>query len=114
MRVQIEENNIQRGRKQGDPLAPFLLRLVAEGFSGLMRNAVNRNLFRGLEVGRNDLVISHLQYVNDTLCIGKASVENLWTLKALLRGLEMVSGLKINFLKSCLILINVSRVGGRW
>jgi hypothetical protein len=34
-------------------------------------------------------------------------VDNLWTLKALLRGFEMASGLKVNFYKSCLMGINV-------
>lgn len=55
------------------------------------------------------LVVSHLQYADDTLCIGEASVDILWTLKALLRGFEMVSGLKVNFYKSCLIGVNVGR-----
>jgi hypothetical protein len=41
------------------------------------------------------------------LCIGEATVENLWTLKAVLRGYEMVSGLKVNFWKSCVMGINV-------
>ena len=52
----------------------------------------------------------HLQYADGTLCIGEASVENSWTLKALLRGFEMVSGLKVNFHKSCLIGVNVDEV----
>jgi hypothetical protein len=52
-----EEICIQRGLKQGDPLAPFLFLLVAEGFSGLMRNAVDRNLFEGFPLGDGGLVI---------------------------------------------------------
>jgi hypothetical protein len=102
-----EEIRIHRGLKQGDPLAPFLFLLVAEGFSGLMRNAVDRNLFEGFTFGDSGLVVSHLQYVDDTLCIGKPTVDNLWAIKSLLRGFEMVSGLKINFFKSSLIGVNV-------
>jgi hypothetical protein len=102
-----EEICIQRGLKQGDPLAPFLFLLVTEGFSGLMRNAVDRNLFEGFEFGSSGSVVSHLQYADDTLCIGKPTVENLWAIKALLRGFEMASGLKINFFKSSLIGVNV-------
>jgi len=103
-----EEIDIKRGLKQGDLLAPFLFLLVAEGFSGLMENAVNQNLFKGFEVKRGGTVISHLQYADDTLCIGEASIENVWTFKALLRGVEMVSSLKVHFHKSCLMGVNVS------
>lgn len=102
-----EEICIERGLKQGDLLTPFLFLLVAEGFSGLMRNAVDRNLFEGYTFGSGGLVVSHLQYADDTLCIGKPTVENIWAMKALLRGFEMVSGLKINFFKSSLIGVNV-------
>jgi len=45
----IEEINIQRGLKQGDPLGPLLCLLVAEGFSGLTENAEKRDLFKGFE-----------------------------------------------------------------
>ncbi|WJX46909.1 hypothetical protein P8452_33654 [Trifolium repens] len=102
------EINIQRGLKQGDPLAPFLFLLVVEGFSGIMRKANIMGRFKGISVGRDPIVISHLQYADDTLCIGEAMVDNLWTLKAILRGFEMASGLKVNFWKSGLIGLNVS------
>ncbi|MCI28315.1 LINE-1 reverse transcriptase like [Trifolium medium] len=91
------EISIQRGLKQGDPLAPFLFLLVVEGFSGVMRKAVESNLFKGVSIGRESVVISHLQYADDTVCIGEPSVENLWSLKAILRGFEMASGLKTWF-----------------
>jgi hypothetical protein len=61
------EIDIQRGLKQGDPLAHFLFLLVAEGFSGVMRNAVSRNLFKGLKINNDGIEISHLQYTDDTL-----------------------------------------------
>jgi hypothetical protein len=102
------EINIQRGLKQGDPLAPFLFILVAEGLGGLMKKAVELNRFKGFKVGSNEVVVSHLQYADDTLCIGEASFANLWSLKAILRAFELVSGLKVNFWKSCVMGINVS------
>ncbi|GAU45474.1 hypothetical protein TSUD_190930 [Trifolium subterraneum] len=104
-----EEINIQRGLKQGDPLAPFLFLLVAEGLGGLMARAVATNRFMGFQIGNNGYNVSHLQYADDTLCIGEATVENLWSLKAILRGFEMVSGLNVNFWKSNLMGVNVSQ-----
>jgi hypothetical protein len=101
------EINIQRGLKQGNPLAPFLFLLVAEGLGGLMRSAVEKNYFKGVGVGEGSVVVSHLQYADDTICVGEASMENLWTLKAILRGFELASGLKVNFWKSCLMGVNV-------
>jgi hypothetical protein len=80
---------------------------VAEGFAGLMRSSVEKNLFKGFGVGVDGLVISHLQHADDTICIGEASLNNLWSLKAILRGFELCSGLKVNFWKSCLMRINV-------
>jgi hypothetical protein len=103
-----EEICIKRGLKQGDPLAPLLFLLVAEGLGGLMRKALERGRFQPFKVGRGGMLVSILQYADDTFCIGTASVENLWALKAILRGFEMASGLRVNFGKSCLVGINVS------
>ncbi|WJX68278.1 hypothetical protein P8452_52666 [Trifolium repens] len=102
------EINIKRGLKQGDPLAPFLFLLVVEGFGGAMSKAVEYNLYKGFPIRNGGLIISHLQYADDTLCVGEASVENLWVIKAILRRFELASGLKVNFWKSCMMGVNVS------
>ncbi|PNY11183.1 cysteine-rich receptor-like protein kinase [Trifolium pratense] len=81
---------------------------LVEGFSGVMRKVVELDMFKGFSLGRTPVVISHLQYADDTLCIEEASVNNLWSLKAILRVFEMASGLKVNFWKSGLMGVNVS------
>jgi hypothetical protein len=75
--------------------------------SGAIRSAEERNLFTGFRVGNAGLSVSHLQYADDTLFIGEATVANLWTLKAILRSFELASGLKVNFTKSSVMGINV-------
>jgi hypothetical protein len=81
--------------------------LVAEGFGGAMGRAEEIGLYKGYRIRNGGPTITHLQYADDTLCVGEASVDNLWTLKSILRGFELASGLKVNFLKSCLYGINV-------
>ena len=98
----IEGINIQTGSKQGDPRALFLFLLVAEGYSGLIRNAVRHNLFKDFEFRWDCMVISHLQHADDSLCIEEATMCNLWMLKAFLRGFDVVSGLKVSCYKSYL------------
>jgi exonuclease III len=101
-----EQVNITRGLKQGDPLAPFLFLLVAEGLGSLMTKAVSLCFFKGFKLN-SDILISHLQYADDTIFIGEACVENLWSMKAILRWFELISGLKVNFSKSNIIGVNV-------
>ena len=91
----------QRGLRQGDPLAPLLFDIVAEALNGLVREAVEKNLFRGFPVGSNNVEISILQYADDTIFFGETSMENVNTIKVILRTFELVSDLKINFVKSC-------------
>jgi hypothetical protein len=104
-----EQINIKRGLKQGDPLAPFLFLLVALGLGGLMKRVVELSRFGGFQIGSQGVVVSHLQYVDDNFCIGEPTLENLWTLKTILRGFKMVSGVKVNFWKNSLVRVNVSQ-----
>lgn len=49
-----------------------------------------------------------MQFNDNTLFIGKDSWNNLWAIKAVLRGFGLVSGLWVNFHKSKFIGINVN------
>ena len=90
----------QKGLRQGDPLALLLFNIVAEGLTGLMREVLHDTQFKGFMVGRNLVEINILQYVDDTIFFGEASMENVRAIKVMLRSFELVSGLKINFAKS--------------
>jgi len=90
----------QRGLRQGDPLAPLLFNIVTEALNGLVREAIGKNLYREFLEGSNNVNISILQYADDTIFFGEASMRNVKAIKAILRTFELVSGLKINFVKS--------------
>ena len=89
-----------RGLRQGDPLAPLLFNIVAEGLTGLMREALAKGLFSSFCVGKDKTPINILQYADDTIFFGEATMQNVKTIKSILRSFDLVSGLKINFAKS--------------
>jgi hypothetical protein len=72
-----------------------------------MKKAVEIGFFNGIWIHDSVATISHLQYADDTLFVGDACVENLWTMKAILKWFELISGLKVDFFKSKLFGVNV-------
>lgn len=106
---------MRRGLRQGDPLSPFLYLIVAEGLSRMMVRACDCGEFKPLKVGKKGVVISHLQYADDSIFFGEAKKENIGVLKCVLRSFELVSGLKVNFHKSCLFGLGVeSEICDNW
>jgi hypothetical protein len=101
-----DDFTVGRGLRQGDPLSPFLFLIVVEGLAGMMSKAVEIGKFKGYEVS-DSLHFQMLQFADDTILMGEGSWENIWTIKSLLRGFELVSGLRINFVKSKLYGIGV-------
>jgi hypothetical protein len=56
----------------------------------------------------DNLQFQILQFADDTMLVGGGSWANVWTIKTILRGFELVSRMKINFVKSKLYRINVN------
>lgn len=56
------EFDVTKGLRQGNPLAPFLFAIIMEGLSGMIREAVEKNLFQSFLVGDNKKLVNLLQY----------------------------------------------------
>ncbi|XP_058746837.1 uncharacterized mitochondrial protein AtMg01250-like [Vicia villosa] len=97
----------QRGLRQGDPLSPFLFVLAMEGLTTLVKKPVEVGDFKPFKFGEEDYV-DILQFADDTVILGEPTCDNLWSMKAILRGFELISGLKINFSKSNVIGVHIS------
>ncbi|XP_057432140.1 uncharacterized protein LOC130724887 [Lotus japonicus] len=101
------EFKMEKGLRQGDPLALFLFLIVAEGLNGLFMNAVKLKKFSGFKVGGKESVeVSLLQFADDTIFLGEASLQNTVVIKCVLRCFELISDLKVNFNKSKLATIS--------
>ena len=71
------EFGMQKGLRQGDPMAPFLFVIVAENLNLLMEEAIDKGLFEGIKVGREQIQISHLQFADDAIFFGAWSLHYL-------------------------------------
>ena len=94
----------KKGLCQGDPLAPFLFLIVAEGLAGVSRMAEEKKLIDSVEIGRDKVKVNMLQYADDTLFFCEANTKSIFNIKTILQCFELSSRLRVNFLKS--------RIGG--
>lgn len=91
---------MERGVRQGDPLAPFLFIIAAEGLHRAIETAKEQNLFSGIQLSNGGPVISHLQYADDAIFCGDWSIQNARNLIRILKCFELATGLKVNLNKS--------------
>jgi Reverse transcriptase (RNA-dependent DNA polymerase) len=100
--------NTVKGFDRGVPLSSYLFLLVAEGLNKILIKGIELGNFEGLGprffVNRNVL---NLQYADDIILFLKADYMMVERLKWALQVFEGISSLKINFMKSELIPLNI-------
>lgn len=97
----------KRGVRKGDPLSPFLFILAMEDMSNMLHTAKINGWTRGFQVGdENNLDITQLQYVDDTLVFCEAVEDHILILRVIFIIFEVVSRLHINWGKSFIYPIN--------
>ena len=99
-----------KGLRQGDPLSPFLFTLVSDRSSRLVERATEVGFVKGCKVGRDNVMISHLQFADDTLFFVELEESSFRNLLLLVGLFGAVSGLKINMTKSLLLGMGVDDV----
>ncbi|GJX27561.1 RNA-directed DNA polymerase, eukaryota [Tanacetum coccineum] len=103
-----DEFQVHRGLRQGDPLSPFLFILVMEGLHMVIENAMSAGRLLGIQVGIDNIAVSHLFYADDAVFLREWNNTNINNIVLLLRCFFLSPGLKINLMKCKLMGVGVS------
>ena len=95
-----------KGVRQGDPLSPLLFNIAADSLAKMVIMGQSNGIIRGLipEYVQNGIAL--LQYADDTILCLQDDLENAQNMKFLLYLYEGMPGLKINFGKSEVIMVD--------
>jgi hypothetical protein len=99
----------KRGVRQGDPISPLLFNFMADALSTMIDAASRAGHIKGVVSHLIQGGVTHLQYADDTILLLELDDNSLANLKFLLIAFEILSGLKINFLKSEVIVMGASQ-----
>nr|KAJ0221464.1 hypothetical protein LSAT_V11C200057040 [Lactuca sativa] len=75
--------------RQGDPLSPFLFIIILECLNVALEYEKEKGLFTGVQLPRNETLISHLIYTDDALFISEWSSSNLKNLTCILNSFHV-------------------------
>ena len=81
-----------RGLRQGDPLSPYLFILCSETLIANIRKKEEEKLLTGLKIARDNLAISHLLFVDDSLFSCRANRQECEVILQILKDYERASG----------------------
>ena len=94
-----------RGLRLGDPIAPFLFLIAAQGLSGLVNQVARKEVFSGLKVNTKNVEVKLLQFADDTFIMCESNIQNIIVIKVILRCFEIYFGLRINFFNSKIVVV---------
>lgn len=92
--------------RQGDPLSPFLFNIAADTLTKMVNMAQENGLVEGLVPEYIPKGVAILQHADDTIICLQDRGESAQNMKLLLYLYESMSGLKINFDKSEVVMIS--------
>ena len=91
---------MEKGLRQGDLLSSFLFVLAVEVLNKILNRAVELELIKGINIGRQGATISHLQFADDTILLFAPSNKEVWMkFRRILDCFGVMSGLTINYEK---------------
>ncbi|KAE8798604.1 hypothetical protein D1007_26086 [Hordeum vulgare] len=100
-----------RGMKQGYPISSLLFNLAVDALAGILDKARQAGNLKGAV---SHLIpgggVTHLQYADDTMIMVEGSALDIVNRKFLLMCFEAMSGLKIKFDKSELVVVGYSPI----
>ena len=85
-------------------MSPLLFDLAADALAVMMKNALDHDIVKGVLGDNKHKGVNMLQYADDTIFLLQDDIESARNLKFILCAFEQMSGLKINFHKSELML----------
>lgn len=94
----------ERGIRRGDPLSPFFFILCAKALVNALIKSEEEERLNGIKLARNGPGVHHLLFADDILLMCRASEAERSELLRVLDLYDFVSGQRINYLKSSIIL----------
>lgn len=107
--VATQQFKLQKGMCQGDPLSIFQFIIATKGLQVALAEALDKGLYKGVNLTNNDSNLSTIQFANDTLFLGEWNISNALNLMRLLRCFHICLGLKINIDKCRVMGIGVHK-----
>jgi hypothetical protein len=103
--------NASWGLRQGDPLSPVPLYYSSgKPIGRFLQHSQREGLLKGLEISPRTEPLTHLQFVDDTLLLGKPTVQEARALKKALDIFLSTSGMQINLEKSHIFFFNTPTI----